>query len=70
MKRDPDLAFLGEVSSVPLQQVLRTQQKAFTNFFAQRARYPRYKSRSGRQAAEYTRSASAFEGLPKSSERR
>jgi putative transposase len=44
------------VSSVPLQQVLRTQQKAFANFFAKRARYPRFKSRTGRQSAEYTRS--------------
>src|SRR5439155_17418883 len=57
MKRDPDLAFLGEVSSVPLQQVLRTQQKAFSNFFARRARYPRFKSRTARQSAEFTRSA-------------
>jgi putative transposase len=56
MKTDPDLAFLREVSSVPLQQVTRTQQAAFANFFAGRARYPRYKSRTGRQAAEYTRS--------------
>jgi putative transposase len=39
-----------------LQQVLRTQQKAFANFFAKRARYPRFKSRTGRQSAEYTRS--------------
>ena len=57
LKREPELAFLNEVSSVPLQQVLRTQQKAFSNFFAKRARYPRFKSRTARQAAEYTRSA-------------
>jgi putative transposase len=56
LKRDPDYAYLTEVSSVPLQQVLRTQQKAYANFFAKRARYPRYKTRSGRQSAEYTRS--------------
>jgi putative transposase len=56
MKRDPDLAFLAEVSCVPLQQVTRIQQKAFVNFFAGRARYPRFKSRTGRQSAEYTRS--------------
>src|SRR5256885_15129548 len=43
MKKDPDLAFLNEVSSVALQQVLRIQQKAFANFFAKRARYPRSK---------------------------
>lgn len=56
MKRDPELAFLSEVSSVPLQQALRIQHTAFANFFARRARYPRFKSRVGRQSAEYTRS--------------
>jgi putative transposase len=48
MKQDPDLAFLAEVSSVPLQQALRHQHQAFTAFFARRARYPRFKSRRGR----------------------
>jgi transposase len=57
MKRLPELAWLNEVSSVPLQQTLRHQHKAFAAFFAGRARYPRYKSRRGRQAATYTRSA-------------
>ena len=55
MKKDPDLAFLSEVSSVPLQQALRHQHKAFSAFFARRARYPRFKSRRGRQSAHYTR---------------
>ena len=40
MKKDPDLAFLSEVSSIPLQQTLRHQQKAFSAFFAKRARHP------------------------------
>ena len=57
MKKDPGLAFLYEVSSVPLQQTLRHQHKAFTAFFAGRARYPRFKSRRSRQSAHYTRSA-------------
>jgi putative transposase len=57
MKRLPELAWLNEVSSVPLQQTLRHQHNAFAAFFAGRARYPRYKSRRGRQAATYTRSA-------------
>jgi putative transposase len=57
MKKDPALAFLSEVSSVPLQQTLRHQHKAFSAFFARRARYPRFKSRRSRQAAHYTRSA-------------
>jgi putative transposase len=57
MKHDPGLAFLNEVSSVPLQQALRHQHQAFRAFFARRARYPRFKSRRGRQCAHYTRSA-------------
>lgn len=56
-KKTRDLAFLSEVSSVPLQQALRHQHAAFVNFFAGRARYPRFKSRGGRQSAHYTRSA-------------
>jgi putative transposase len=48
---------LSEVSSVPLQQTLRHQAKAFTAFFERRSRYPRFKSRRGRQSAHYTRSA-------------
>ncbi|MGW5877644.1 RNA-guided endonuclease InsQ/TnpB family protein [Nocardiopsis terrae] len=56
-KRGEDLAFLSEVSSVPLQQALRHQHTAFGNFFAGRAEYPRFKSRTGRQSAHYTRSA-------------
>jgi putative transposase len=56
MKREPGLAFLSEVSCVPLQQALRHQHAAFSAFFAQRARYPRFKSRRGRQSATFTRS--------------
>jgi putative transposase len=57
LKKRPDLAFLNEVSSVPLQQTLRHQYRALTNFYARRAHYPRFKSRRGRQSAAYTRSA-------------
>jgi len=57
-KKTEELAFLAEVSSVPLQQALRRLQTAFGNFFAKRAKYPRYKSRKKtRASAEYTRSA-------------
>jgi putative transposase len=62
MKKDPGSAFLNEVSSVPLQQALRHQHKAFTAFFERRARYPRFKSRSSRQSAHYTRSAFCMRG--------
>nr|WP_091088129.1 RNA-guided endonuclease TnpB family protein [Nonomuraea wenchangensis] len=57
-KKTPELAFLCEVSSVPLQQALRHLQAAFANFFARRAKHPTFKSRKrSRASAEYTRSA-------------
>ncbi|MEU8121177.1 RNA-guided endonuclease TnpB family protein [Spirillospora sp. NPDC049024] len=56
-KKTKGLAFLSEVSSVPLQQALRHQHAAFANFFAGRARHPRFKARTSRQSAHYTRSA-------------
>jgi putative transposase len=62
MKKDPSLAFLNDVSSVPLQQALRHQHQAFAAFFAKRARYPRFKSRYSRQSAHYTRSAFSMRG--------
>ncbi|MFE1987157.1 RNA-guided endonuclease InsQ/TnpB family protein [Streptomyces mirabilis] len=60
-KKTEELAFLNEVSSVPLQQTLRHLQGAFANFFSKRARYPRFKSkRKSRAAAECTSSAFTF----------
>ncbi|MGW5669199.1 RNA-guided endonuclease InsQ/TnpB family protein [Micromonospora sp. NPDC003776] len=57
-KKTQELAYLNDVSSVPLQQALRHLQGAFTNFFAKRACYPSFKSRKkSRRCAEYTRSA-------------
>jgi putative transposase len=56
MKATEELTWLNEVSCVPLQQAIRHQQAACAAFFAKRARYPRFKSRNGRQCAEYTRS--------------
>jgi putative transposase len=57
-KKTRELAFLNEVSSVPLQQALRHLQAGFANFFARRAKYPTFKSRKkSRASAEYTRSA-------------
>ena len=56
MKITEELTWLNEVSSIPLRQAIRHQQAAYAAFFAKRARYPRLKSRTGRQSAEYTRS--------------
>ncbi|WP_203692017.1 RNA-guided endonuclease InsQ/TnpB family protein, partial [Catellatospora coxensis] len=57
-KKTDELAFLNEVSSVPLQQALRHLQTAFGNFWARRAKHPSFKSkRRSRRSAEYTASA-------------
>jgi putative transposase len=61
-KRSEELAFLNEVSSVPLQQTLRHLEGAFVAFWGSRSRYPRFKSKHRRRdAAEYTRSAFRFQ---------
>lgn len=62
LKRDPEYAWLNEVSSVPVQQALRHLQTAFANFFAKRARYPSFKRKDGPQSAEYTTSAFKWDG--------
>jgi putative transposase len=60
-KRTEELAYLNQVSCVPLQQALRHLETAFVNFFAKRAGYPRFKSRKkSRRCAEYTASAFRF----------
>ncbi|MEV1075669.1 RNA-guided endonuclease InsQ/TnpB family protein [Micromonospora parva] len=57
-KKAEDLAFLNEVSSVPLQQSVRHLHSAFSAFFTKRSGYPRFKSKhKARASAEYTRSA-------------
>lgn len=56
-KKLDELDFLNEVSCVPLQQGLRHLQKAYTNFFAGRAKYPNFKKKSNGASAEFTKSA-------------
>jgi putative transposase len=56
-KKEEDLQFLNEVSSVPLQQGLRHLQGAFTNFFAGRAKYPNFKKKRNGGSAAFTKAA-------------
>ena len=63
LKKQPEHAWLNEVSSVPVQQALRHLQTAFVNFFTNRARYPQFKRKGGPQAAEYTTSAFKWDGV-------
>lgn len=56
-KKQEDLQFLNDVSCVPLQQCLRHLQKAFSNFWTKRAKYPNFKKKRNGGSAEFTRSA-------------
>lgn len=56
-KKLPELSFLNEVSSVPLQQALRHLQMAYNNFFKKFASYPTFKRKGNGGSAEFTRSA-------------
>jgi putative transposase len=56
-KKQENLQFLNEVSSVPLQQGLRNLQKAFSNFWAGRTKYPNFKKKRSGGSAEFTRAA-------------
>ncbi|MEH1926444.1 RNA-guided endonuclease InsQ/TnpB family protein [Nostoc sp.] len=59
-KKQEDLQFLNDVSSVPLQQGLRHLQTAFSNFFAGRAKYPNFKKKHNGGNAEFTKAAFKF----------
>ncbi|MGC9503902.1 RNA-guided endonuclease InsQ/TnpB family protein, partial [Baaleninema sp.] len=51
-KQKEEWQFLTEVSAVPLQQGLRHLDKGYSNFFAGRARYPRFKKKRNGGSAE------------------
>ena len=65
LKRQPETAWLREVSCVPLQQALRDLQTAYTNFFEKRAAYPQFKKKSRRQSANYTARGFSFNPMTK-----
>ena len=45
LKRQEAYSFLNEVDTIALQQSLRDLDRAFTNFFEKRSRYPQFKSK-------------------------
>ncbi len=63
----PDLKkqypWLGDVSSVPIQQSLRHLDKAFKNFFEGRAKYPTFKKKQNAQSATYATNAFKWDGF-------
>jgi putative transposase len=62
IKKNPEFSWLNDVSSVPLQQAIRNQQTAFKNFFAKRAKYPKFKKKQSRQSVQYMQSAYKWDG--------
>lgn len=60
LKSEDCCPFLKRVSSVPLQQGLRQLQTAYTNFFAKRASYPKFRSRKDVQSANFTKAGFVF----------
>src|SRR5579885_996231 len=66
LKREPAMAWLNEVSSVPTQQALRHLDRAFHNFFEGRTKYPGFHKKHGPQAAEYTTSAFRWDAATRS----
>lgn len=48
-----EVSWLKDANSTVLTQTLRNQEQAFANFFAKRARYPRFKRREHTQSARY-----------------
>src|SRR5215471_8907457 len=62
LKKQEETLWLGEVSSVPLQQSLRHLDRAFRNFFEGRAEYPTFKKKRHQQAATYASNAFQWDG--------
>ena len=60
LKNNENYSWLKDVSSVTLQQTLRDLDKAFTNFFAKRAKYPAFKKKNSKQSVRYVKSGFTF----------
>ncbi len=61
-KKQENLDFLNDVSCVPLQQGLRHLQRAFSNFWDGRTKYPNFKKKHHGGSAEFTKSAFRWKG--------
>ena len=55
LKKREETAWLSEADSMALQESLRNLDRAFQNFFAKRARYPRFKSKHSHSQSYRTR---------------
>jgi putative transposase len=68
LKKLDDYSWLKDATAATLQQALKNLESAFKNFFQHRARFPRFKSKHGKQSLRYPESCSIKSGglkLPK-----
>ena len=61
LKKDDEHKWLKDPSSIALQQSLRNQEQAFTNFFEGRAGYPSFKRKHGTQSARHTKAGFSYD---------
>ena len=66
LKKNPDYAWLKDVSSVPLQQALKNLDKGFKSFFTSGFGYPKFKNKYARQSANYMSNAFKWDAEKKS----
>uniref|UniRef100_UPI000A80BB83 RNA-guided endonuclease InsQ/TnpB family protein n=1 Tax=Azotobacter vinelandii TaxID=354 RepID=UPI000A80BB83 len=52
-RHDPETAWLADAPVHPLQQALKDLERAYANFFAQRADFPRFKKKGRRDSFRY-----------------
>ena len=62
LKKEKDTEWLGECYSQVLQSVSLNLSRAYLNFFAGRAKYPRFKSKFNRQSIQYPQKVKQIEG--------
>ena len=62
LKKVSDYEWLQEVTAATLQQTLKNLESAFKNFFAKRARFPKFKSKHKKQSIRYPESCSIKTG--------
>ena len=60
LKGTPEAEWLKEANSQALQQKLQDLDQAYTNFFAKRARFPRFKSKRDNQPIRYSQRFHSF----------
>ena len=53
LKADPSYAWLKDANSTVITQALRDQDRAFSNFYAKRTGYPKFKKKHGAQSVRY-----------------